>query len=150
MLANTRRFARHLALMRMKYLSIILIALIPFYGDAAQYSYECTIAVDLRFDKDGKLIPTQNIYLNKIFGVDRKTGVVLGGGLGNSSYETKTIIDPGGKWNSFKLLWQSYPIEFPSGTGRNAVYLAVEEYNENHLKPFVLVDGSTVLSGTCK
>jgi len=131
------------------FLLMALLSLVPQYAISGINAYECTVKNELHTNNDGELVSNRKIYIGGVFNVERKTGVVLGGGLGNSSYKTKTIIDPGGKDQSFKLLWQSHPVVGTSG-GINSVYLTVEEYNENFLKPFVLVEGNTVLSGTCK
>ncbi len=127
----------------------LLLSATSQYAIAGVHAYECTVKNELHTDNDGILISDHEIYKGKIFNVDRKTGMVLGGGLGNSSYKTKTVIDPGSKEQSFKLLWQSHPVAGTSN-GINSVYLTVQEFNKNYLKPFIVVEGSTVLSGTCK
>jgi hypothetical protein len=130
-------------------ISILLLSFFSPYVTAGVHAYECKIKSELHTNNAGLLISKNKIYLSGVFNVERKTGVVLGGGLGNSSYKTKTVIDPGGKEQSFKLLWESHPVVGISG-GINSVYLTVEEFNENYLKPFIVVVGNTVLSGTCK
>ena len=128
---------------------LVVLALSAFRTFAAPYSYKCTVKNELRTNDNGNLINGHQIYIASVFYVDRKSGLVLGDTLGNSSYKTKTVIDPGGKEQHFKLLWLSHPVVGTIG-GINSVYLSVEEFNENYLKPFVLVYGNTVLSGTCE
>ena len=130
-------------------LILVVLALSAFRIFAAPYSYKCTVKNELRTNDNGNLVNGHQIYIASVFNVDRKSGVVLGDTLGNSSYKTKTVIDPGGEEQYFKLLWLSHPVAGIIG-GVNSVYLSIEEFNENYLKPFVLVNGNTVLSGTCE
>ncbi len=130
---------------------ILFFCLFPTLAFAETYSYECKVVEELSLQEDGRLITKKNnIYKNKTFHVDRNTGTVLGGGLGNSSYKTKTILDPGGTQQSFKLIWLSHPVRGTNNKGKNAVYLLVQEFYETPEKPFVLVTGFTTLSGICK
>lgn len=127
---------------------IALLSCITQYSFSGPYSYECTVRNELHPSEEGKLTSDYQVYLNSIFHVDRKTGIVLGGGLGNSSYKTRTIIDPGGEEHSFKIVWMSHPVAGIEAA-RNTVYLQVYEYDETPLKRFVAVEGENVLSGTC-
>lgn len=74
--------------------------------------------------------------------------MVLGGGLGNTAYPTKNVIDLGGNGNSYKLIWISQEIAGSVG-GRNVVYLDVKEYHESPAKPFTMIVNSKTLSGLC-
>jgi hypothetical protein len=134
----------------MRYLTLLIASLFSSLSYADAYSYSCEINGEYTFGSDGKLVPAkQKIYLDQKFNVERKSGVVLGGGVGNSSYPTKTVIDIGGKEQAYKLIWISKEVVGTNG-GRNAVYLSVEEYNEGDIKPFSMIVGSEVLSGVCQ
>ncbi len=113
-------------------------------------TYSCVIMGEYKISDTGKLIPDdQNVYIGQKFNVERKSGVVLGGGVGNSSYPTKTVIDNGGKDQAYKLIWISNEV-IGTDDGRNAVYISIEEYNKGEIKPFSMIEGSKVLSGNCQ
>jgi len=133
----------------MKFQIFLLTMLVLSTAHAGPYSYECEVKGEYVYNTNGELTPERKIYYGEKFNVERKSGVVLGGGVGNSSYPTKSVIDTGGREQSYKLLWVSKEVAVTNG-GRNAAYLSVEEFNENFLKPFTLVAGSKVLTGLCK
>lgn len=135
--------------MKLQVQVLLIFMLLPSTAYAGPYSYECEVYGEYVYSTYGELTPEKKIYFGEKFNVERKSGVVLGGSVGNSSYPTKTVIDMGGKEQSYKLLWVSKEVDDTNG-GKNAVYLSIEEFNENFLKPFTLVVGSTVLSGLCK
>lgn len=133
----------------MKNILIIGFLTLPLICLADDFSYECEINGEYIFGEKGNLISDEKIYSGQKFNVDRKSGVVLGGGVGNSSYPAKEVLDPGGKEQSYKLIWISKDV-VGTGGGKNVVYLSVEEFAEGLEKPFVLVAGSRTLSGLCK
>ncbi len=113
------------------------------------YTYECDIKSEYTLSDDGALITSgTQIYNGKKFNVERPSGIVLGGGVGNSTYPTKTVIDPGGMGQSYKLLWTSREVIGTKG-GKNAIYLTIQEYNVSSSKPFTMVIDSRILSGIC-
>jgi hypothetical protein len=130
-------------------LSILAFLGISTHAWSGPNQYECTISEDLVLTSEGLLDSSEQIYLGGVFHVERATGVVLGGGLGNSTYPIKQIIDPGGTDQSFKLLWISAPVA-STEAGRNSVYLSIREYEDKFLKPFLAVASSHVVSGVCK
>ena len=105
-----------------------------------KYEYSVTAIGEL---SEGKMI-----YKGEIFHIERPSGTVLGGGLGNRFYPTKIIIDPGSKEQNFKLLYLSNPVK-GTENGKNAVYIEVKEYAKTYEKPFVAVTNTKVLSGIC-
>ena len=119
-----------------------------FECSAAALSYECLILDEKIVEDNGSLQTDHKFYKGNKFNVDKASGVVLGGGLGNSSYPTKIVLDPGGKEQSYKLIYLSREITGTNG-GRNAVYLTIQEYSESMDKPFVVITGLGVLSGVC-
>lgn len=119
-------------------------------ANADPYTYSCEINGEYSFDKQGQLVPQNlKIYLGQKFNVERKSGVVLGGGVGNSSYPTKKVLDPGGKEQSYKLIWISEDVVGTNG-GKNIGYMNIEEYNAKRQKPFSMIVGSGVLTGLCQ
>ena len=134
----------------MRLLALLIASLLASLSYAGGYSYSCEITGEYKYGSDGQLVPDdRKIYLGQQFNVERKTGVVLGAGVSNSSYPTRTVIDVGGKQQAYKLIWTSKEVAGTNG-GRNAVYLSVEEYNESDVKPFSMIVGSQVLSGVCQ
>ena len=134
----------------MRCIALLIASLFSSLSYAGAYSYSCEINGEYKFGSDGQLVPDdRKIYLGQQFNVERKSGVVLGAGVGNSSYLTKTVIDIGGKEQAYKLIWISKEVVGTNG-GRNAVYLSVEEYSESDVKPFSMIVGSQVLSGVCQ
>jgi len=115
---------------------------------AGVFAYECEVLSEQRISDDGVLEPGLDIYIGKSFHVERRTGVVLGGGFGNSAYPTKSILDLGNDSMSYKLLWVSKPI-FELEGSHNVVYLEIKEWAETMLKPFILIHSGTVLTGSC-
>jgi len=127
----------------------IMACVFPLLAYSGTFTYECTIKHELQLNSEGQLSTEYTLYVGNTFNVDRKSGLVLGGGLGNSTYKSRHIIDPGGKEQSYTLMWISHPISGTSG-GVHSTYLNIEEHNDNLLKPFVLIQSSSVLTGTCK
>ncbi len=115
-------------------------------GDA--FSYECDIVGEYVHGTKGELVPDKKEYAGGKFYVERKLGVVLGNYLGNSSYPSRQVLDPGGASQAYKLIWVSKDLEGTTG-GKNVGYLSVQEYAQGAKKPFVLVTDSRVLSGEC-
>ena len=115
---------------------------------AGPVEYKCEINYEYSLASSGELKEGKRIYKGEKFHIERPSGTVLGGGLGNHSYPKKMIIDPGSKQQNFKLLYLSKPI-LGTENGKNAVYIEVNEYAETYEKPFVAVTNTKVLSGIC-
>jgi hypothetical protein len=128
---------------------LVLLLWLPHLSNAGEYSYSCEIKGELLLTDDGVLRSENEIYLGSKFNVERKSGVVLGEDIGNSSYPTKQVIDMGSSEQSYKLIWISREVIGFEGA-YNSVYLNIQEYNPNFLKPFTLNLGSRTLSGICK
>ena len=114
---------------------------------AGDLSYECEIRSQNTISDDG-VFELGSVYKGNKFHVDRSTGVVLGGDVGNSLYPTKNILDPGNDQMSYKLIWISDGI-YGADRHHNTVYLVIEEYAKQMLKPFILIINATVLTGLC-
>jgi len=115
---------------------------------AGPIEYNCQIKYEYSLTSIGELSEGKMIYKGEIFHIERPSGTVLGGGLGNRFYPTKIIIDPGSKEQNFKLLYLSNPVK-GTENGKNAVYIEVKEYAKTYEKPFVAVTNTKVLSGIC-
>ena len=112
------------------------------------YSYECDIVGEYIHGAKGELVPDKKEYAGDKFYVERKLGVVLGNDLGNSSYPSRQVLDPGGVSQAYKLIWVSKDVEGTTG-GKNVGYLSVQEYAKGAKKPFILITDSRLLSGEC-
>jgi hypothetical protein len=118
---------------------------------AGPLTYKCTVGAHYELASDGSLQPLKKAMsasLGSEFYVDRRSGVVIGGGIGNASYPTKTIIDPGGPAMAFKLLSVSADVA-TTKNGKNAIYLTVQEYANSVDKPFVATDNMIIITGRC-
>jgi hypothetical protein len=133
----------------MRILAAIYLLLLASLAISGPYSYECKILGEYIQANDGTLVADKKIYYGESFNVERRSGVILGGGLGNSSYPKKQVLDFGSKKQAFKALWISQDVVGTDG-GKNVVYLTVYEYDEGISKPFLVVAGSRVISGTCE
>ena len=118
-------------------------------ASAAGPVYECEVLFEEDIGKNGKLEAGIKLYVGRTFHVDRATGTVLGRVLSNSSYATRTVIDPGSEEQSFKLISISAEVGGTDG-GHNAAYLEIKEFESGYLKPFILVNNGRVLTGTCE
>jgi hypothetical protein len=127
---------------------LILLLWLPHLSNAGEYSYSCKVKGELLSTDAGLITSGNEIYLDSKFSVERKSGVVLGEDIGNSSYPTKQVIDMGSSDQSYKLIWISREVIGFEGD-YNSVYLNVEEHNPNLLKPVTLNLGSRTLSGVC-
>lgn len=116
--------------------------------NAATANYICTVENESQLASNGKLKPAGAVYKGQQFSVDRATGS-MDGGVVNRSYSEKMVIDPGGQSQSFKLLSLSAEV-LTTDRGKNALYLSVQENAESVEKPFLLVDGSRILTGLCQ
>ena len=125
---------------------IMLLVTSSVLGDV--YNYECDIVGEYIYGAKGELVPEKKEYAGDKFYVERKLGVVLGSSLGNSSYPSRQVLDPGGVRQAYKLIWVSKELEGTNG-GKNVGYLNVQEFVKGAEKPFVLIVDSRVLSGVC-
>lgn len=110
--------------------------------------YHCTIKSVFNLSGNGDLKLRDDNSLLTTFLVDKTSGLVKGGWLGNEVWPTKTIIDSGSSKQSFKLLTLSEDVIGTNG-GKHAQYLQVEEYAETVEKPFMHTDGKIVATGVC-
>ncbi len=132
-------------------IKFLFLAVSIFTGEnlfAGPIEYKCEIKYEHSLTSIGELSEGKMIYKGERFHIERPSGTVLGGGLGNRFYPTKIIIDPGSKEQNFKLLYLSNPVK-GTENGKNAVYIEVKEYAETYEKPFVVVTNTKVLSGIC-
>jgi hypothetical protein len=105
--------------------------------------YKCTIKRSLQLEKDGSTQPhhSADVYRNKEFIVDRASGRVLG----DISYQVwnHQVLDTGSDEQSYKSVYTS------QGKYRHIDVLQVEEFREGAIKPFLLMQGTEMHTGTC-
>ncbi len=110
--------------------------------------YHCKIKSIFDLSDDGNLKLSDNNRLLTTFLVDKTSGLMKGGWLGNEVWPIKTIIDSGGSKQAFKLLTLSADVWGTNG-GKNASYLYVMEYADSTEKPFMYTSGFKVVTGVC-
>ena len=131
-------------------LALILAMALSGTSQGGVLAYKCEVLHEMDLAIYGTLKDSSRpLYKGGIFHIERVTGTVMGGGLGNSAYPTKIIVDPGNSEMSYKLLARSHEMCGPQGS-QNAVYIQVQEFEEGRIKPFVVVINSHVLTGTCE
>lgn len=128
-------------------LLLMLFLTLPVFANP--FSYSCKITSEYNLSSDGELLLDNKIYAGSEFKVDRKTGVVLGGGVGNSSYPIIEVLDSGEQGQTYKLLMLSKTITGTSN-GRNVMFLNIREYETGDKKPFTLLVNTRVLTGLCE
>lgn len=133
----------------MKHLLLLLLLAISSSVSGDAIIYECEIFGEHIHGANGELVSDKQLYIGGKFHVERRSGVVLGGGLDNSTYPTKQVLDPGGVNHAYKLIWISQDVVGTNG-GKNVGYLQVKEFSEGVEKPFVLINGFRTLSGKCR
>ena len=111
------------------------------YGEAA--GYKCNIKHSLQLGKDGSAQPNAlaNQYRNMEFVIDRASGRMLGGTA--STFWNYEVLDRGSDQQSYKALYTS------QAGFLNIQLLQINEYEDGPVKPFLLVDGTEVHTGTC-
>lgn len=113
-------------------------------ADAGIESYVCTVGSFGRLTNEGKLASdAKDPIVGKEFTVDRKSGKIIGRYIGTTGFDTK-VLDGGFDKQSFKMLAKN-PSGFP-----HVLYLEIQEFRKEPRKPFLLIDGSIIYSGTCQ
>ena len=122
---------------------VLFISVVVQAGDMA---YKCNAAQRFVVTDQGRLEQVQLGPFPIKFEVDRDSGkfdFLMGNinlGLGESR-----VIDRGSSGHSFKVIWEEETM-----TGQSVGYLQVHEYIDSPVKPFIAVDHTQVLSGTCE
>jgi hypothetical protein len=121
-----------------------MVVIIGSMSALAQASgYKCTIKQSLQLGKDGSAQPLDlaDTYRNKEFIVDRASGRVLG----DISYQVwnHQVLDSGSDEQSYKSVYTS------QGKYRHIDVLQIEEFREGAIKPFLLMEGTKMHTGTC-
>jgi len=125
---------------------LFLSLLAPVVCDADPLGYVCTIKQELSVTDDGNLESYKNpIEIGNIFGIDRRTGKIIGRPFSNSTAREVKIITQGDSSRNFEVLSASSP------TGKVTTDLViVHEWQKGHEKAFIGLSSGTVYSGTCK
>ena len=106
------------------------------YGEAA--AYKCNVKHSLKLGTDGSAEPRP---LRRIeFVIDRASGRMLGGTASDWKYE---VLDRGSDEQSYKAFYTNQ-VGF-----LHVQLLRIEEFQDGPVKPFLLVDGPVVHTGTC-
>ena len=130
----------------MKRLLIFLWLLLPAVGAAGPLEYICTVKQELSVTDDGNFKPHKNpIEVGNIFGIDRKTGRIIGRPFSNSTAREVQIITQGDSSRNFEVLSASSPV----GKAETDLVI-IHEWEEGLEKTFVGLQSNTVYSGTCK
>jgi len=116
---------------------------------AASGSYQCKVKTELHLDNGGALKPfPRPLEVGKIFSVHRESGELIEAtaSFWSPNDAVTTVLSTGNAQNSFVVSYVA-----PSrGSGVHATVLQIEEFAVSKLKPFLLVSGSGVYSGTCQ
>lgn len=125
---------------------LFFLLLAPVVCDAGTLEYVCTIKQELSLTDDGNLESYKNpIEIGNTFGIDRRTGRIIGRPFSNSTAREVKIITQGDSSRNFEVMSASSP------TGKATTDLViVREWQKGHKKSFVGLSSGTVYSGTCK
>lgn len=120
--------------------------LLPPVCAAGQFEYVCTIKQELSVTDEGNLNPHKNpIEVGNTFGIDRRTGKIIGRPFSNSTAREVKVITQGDSSRNFEVLSASSP------TGKATTDLViVHEWQNGLVKTFVGLSSGTVYSGTCR
>jgi hypothetical protein len=112
-------------------------------GLAQASGYKCTIKHSLRLGEDGSAQPhgLADWYRNKEFIVDRASGRMLG--VISSQVWNHEVFDSGSNEQSYKSVYTS------QGKYRHIDVLQIQEFLEGAIKPFLLMQGTDMFTGTC-
>lgn len=127
-----------------KAILITLLAVACNSAVAGQYSYFCIVDNVYLVDDKGRIKENANltrIMRGERFSADLLTGNVTGDRIPAFPVVKSSVLFPSGKGKSFKSYFQGY--NFVS-------YLEVYEHRDGEGKPFVLHDGTSILSGFCE
>lgn len=114
---------------------------------AGNRSYQCQIKEYFHLSADGALVrPPEPYLLDRRFAVDRQTGV-LTGDVGFAFEGTGyRVLASGNSESSFISTFSSVA----AGNGLHFVFVRIQEFEQGKHKPFVILDGGSVVSGICE
>jgi hypothetical protein len=105
--------------------------------------YICKITKFGFLNESGTLdFKSDDVRIGKTFAVDRRSGSIIGDWVTTENWNT-TVLDVGSKSQSFKMIATTEPIV-------HVMYLNVQEYASGSIKPFVFLDDTMVVTGTCE
>lgn len=109
--------------------------------------YRCAINIFFTLNDQGTLTETKlgSLYLGRSFTVERVSGETSGLSiaLNKNDYGSPEVLDRGSAVQAFKVLTVYKPYI-------TITYLYIQEFISKKEKPFFMVDGSTILSGSCQ
>lgn len=113
-----------------------------FSSPTTSDSYKCTIKAKKILSDDGLLEPNKKVT-EKVFFVDRSTGMANGGFKNYISPNDVKVINRGSKEFSFVALSSVGPHDYVN-------YIEIHEYVSSEIKPFLALDNwDGILTGTC-
>ena len=125
---------------------LIFLLFVPTVCAAGPFEYVCMIKQELSVTNDGNLKPHKNpIEVGNTFGIDRRTGKIIGRPFTNSTAREIEIITQGNSSRNCEVLSAS------SQTGKATTDLViVQEWQKGPEKTFIGLSSGAVYSGTCK
>ena len=132
----------------MKYILALLVLTFSMQSFSGKFGYECVVEAKYGVSDEGEMIRDKTKFFDgKAFSVSRETGEVAGLERVSSTLAKQTIvINPGSSEMSFKsIALFDHPV-----TGGEMNSIEIQEFEESVEKPFVMLNGSSVFSGTCK
>ena len=129
----------------MKLTLLFFLSLFPIICTADLLGYVCTIKQELSVTSDGDFKPHKKpIEIGSTFGVDRKTGKIIGRPFTNATAKEIRIITQGNSSRNFEVLSASSP------TGKATTDLVIiHEWEKNYEKTFTALSNDTAYSGIC-
>lgn len=132
----------------MKPYFLILTFLFPSASIAGESTYLCTINQIMELSDHGVMEKHAGAYKQLVgqnFSINRKTGEMVGLPFTTQSYKQVTVLDKGGKKNSYKVIVTSHP------PNMWVMYIYVAEHQQGKKKPFWGTDdGNKIFSGLCE
>lgn len=132
-----------------KFLVLAILALPHLAGIAGKNSYQCIVIKEFHLQEDGSLRQYPHpLAIGNRFAVDRATGVLLDGDnifLVFRDGENRVLAN-GNSENNFAALYMS---KAGSG-GVHSSLIHIEEFAPAAIKPFLIMSGTSVYSGTCE
>jgi hypothetical protein len=117
-------------------------------ANAGKLSYQCTVSEQMMLEQDGSLKrPPIPWLIGKRFAVHRTTGQLTGPEDSMWSFDDSKalVLASGNQVNSFV----STTVAPALGGGVHFTAVSIKEFAESVKKPFVVVSGESVFSGTC-
>jgi hypothetical protein len=124
-------------------LSLVAIWACANVAEAKGNGYICKIVTVGFLQDDGTLeFRAKDPWVGMTFAVDRGSGSIIGDAASTNGWHAQ-VLDPGSEGQGFKMIATTSALI-------HVQYLDVAEYVPGAVKPFVLMDDTTVKTGTCE